>query len=231
MRQAIAVSSDVYFYEIGGGFEEQKGLGIINIEKYARLFGIGEKTGVDLPDEIEGIIPGPEWKTKNFPNDPWRIGDTYHTAIGQYGFQVTPMQMARAAAAMANYGLLVTPHLALNDQAEETKTSRIDLKKEDFDVVREGMRQSVTAGTSTAVNAPYVQVAAKTGTAQLGVIKNKVNSWMIGFFPYQNPKYAFAVLMEAGPSANSIGAPSVMRRLLDWMSVNTPEYFDSSPEI
>ncbi len=225
MGQAIAVSSDVYFYTIGGGFGDQKGLGIANIEKYAKLFGIGTHTGVDLPDEKDGTIPSPEWKLKNFKGDPWRIGDTYHTAIGQYGFQVTPMEMARATAAIANYGTLVNPHFILGDKTAETKTSTVGIQKSYFDVVHDGMRQTVTYGTGVALNVPYVDVAAKSGTAQLGVAKNKVNSWIIGFFPYENPKYAFAIMMEAGPSTNGVGASSVMRQLLDWMLVNTPEYF------
>ena len=87
------------------------------------------------------------------------------------------------------------------------------------------MRDAVSTGTAVSLNVPYVQLAAKTGTAQLGVSKNKVNSWVVGFFPYQNPKYAFAIMMEAGPNTNSVGASSVMRQLLDWMSINTPEYF------
>lgn len=226
MGQAIAVSSDVYFYSIGGGFEGQKGLGIANIEKYAKLFGIGEKTGVDLPDEKSGVIPNPEWKTKNFNGDIWRIGDTYHTAIGQYGFQVTPMEMTRAVSAMANKGTLVNPHFILGDKDAESKAVEIDLTKEYYDIIHDGMRQAVTYGTAVALNVPYVKVAAKTGTAQLGVAKNKINSWVIGFFPYENPKYAFTVLMEAGPSTSSVGAPFIMRQLLDWMSINTPEYFE-----
>ena len=107
----------------------------------------------------------------------------------------------------------------------ENKITVLDLKKEYFDVVHEGMRQSVLVGTSSAINVPYVQVASKTGTAQLGVAKNRVNSWIMGFFPYQNPKYAFTILMESGPSTNGVGASSIMRQLLDWMSINTPEYF------
>ena len=197
MRQALAVSSDVYFYEIGGGFEGQKGLGIANIEKYARLFDIGQKTDIDLPDEKGGTIPSPEWKIKNFKGEQWRIGDTYHTAIGQYGFQVTPMEMARAISAVANYGTLVSPHYILGDTAKEKAVSKIDLKKEYFDVVHEGMRQGVLNGTSVALNVPYVHVASKTGTAQLGVNKNKVNSWIIGFFPYENPKYAYTMDITA----------------------------------
>ena len=226
MAEALAVSSDIYFYEIGGGFEDQKGLGIANIEKYAELFGLGDKTGIDLPDEMKGIIPSPEWKIANFKGDIWRVGDTYNTAIGQYGFQVTLIEMARAIGAIASGGKLVTPHLLLSDDEKENKISIIDIKKEYFDVVQNGLRQAVTYGTAVALNAPYVKVAAKTGTAQLGVSKNKINSWVVGFFPYENPKYAFAVMLEAGPSANSGSASFVMRELLDWMSVNTPEYFE-----
>jgi len=232
MMQALAVSSDVYFYSIGGGYEGQRGLGITNIEKYIRLFGIGKVTGVDLPDEKGGTIPNPEWKIKNFAGDPWRIGDTYHTAIGQYGFQVTPIEMVRAISSIANYGKLLTPHFILGDTEKENlhsikvrQVSIIDLKREYFDVVHSGMRQAVTYGTALALNVPYVKVAAKTGTAQLGTNKNKVNSWVVGFFPDKNPTYAFTIVMEAGPSTGSADASSVMRALLDWMSVNTPEYF------
>ena len=231
MAQALAVSSDVYFYTIGGGFEGQPGLGIANLEKYAKLFGIGTPTGVDLPDEKGGTIPNPEWKLRNFKGDTWRIGDTYHTAIGQYGFQVTPMEMIRAVGAIANYGTLVTPHFILENQNLEVlppsggKTSKLDLKREYFDIVRSGMRQAVTYGTAVALNVPYVKVAAKTGTAELGVNKNKVNSWVMGFFPYENPKYAFTIMLESGPSTNSGGATNVMKHLLDWMSIYTPEYF------
>ena len=226
MMEAIAVSSDIYFYEIGGGFENQKGLGIANIEKYAKLFGFGDKTGIDLPDEKKGTIPNPEWKALNFKNDPWRIGDTYHTAIGQYGFQVTPIEMVRAVATIANKGKILTPHLILNNVEKENQNTILNLNKEYFDIIHQGMRLAVTSGTAVSLNVPYIQVAAKTGTAQVNLAKNKVNSWVIGFFPYQNPKYAFAIMMESGPSTTgSSAATSIMRQLLDWMSVNTPEYF------
>lgn len=233
MAEALAVSSDVYFYTIGGGYEDQRGLGIVNIDKYAKMFGIGEATGVDLPDEKGGVIPSPEWKLKNFKGDPWRIGDTYHTAIGQYGFQVTPMEMARAVGAIANYGIILTPHFLLDNQQKEsrilsTEEDSKEIKKEYFDVIHNGMRKAVTYGTAVALNVPYVNVAAKTGTAQLGVAKDKVNSWVIGFFPFEHPKYAFTIMMEAGPTTNSVSASSVMRELLDWMSTNTPEYFEAS---
>ena len=84
MRQALAVSSDVYFYEIGGGFDNIKGLGISKIYEYAKKFRLGEKTGIDLLGEAEGTVPSPAVKEKNNPADPlWRVGDTYISAIGQ----------------------------------------------------------------------------------------------------------------------------------------------------
>lgn len=227
MSEALAVSSDVYFYAIGGGYQDQKGLGIANIEKYSRLFGIGEMTGVDLPDEKSGNIPNPEWKLKAFKGDPWRLGDTYHTAIGQYGFQVTPMEMVRATGALANGGKLLTPHFVLGINPEITRT--IDMPKSYFDEIHQGMRETVTSGTASGLNVPYVKVAAKTGTAQLGALKNRVNSWVIGFFPYDKPKYAFTVMMESGPSTGTVGASSIMRGLFDKMYWETPEYFGLPP--
>ena len=84
MRHALAVSSDVYFYEIGGGFEDIKGLGINKIYEYAKRFGLGDKTGIDLGGEKNGVVPSQQVKEKNNPSDPtWRVGDTYISAIGQ----------------------------------------------------------------------------------------------------------------------------------------------------
>ncbi len=228
MRRALAVSSDVYFYEVSGGFEGQKGLGILNIEKYSTMFGIGQKTGVDVPDEVSGVIPSPEWKIKNFNGDPWRVGNTYHTAIGQYGYQVTLMQMVRATSAIANKGTLLTPHFILSDLDMQKKNISIDyINNEYYQIIHEGMEQAVKdGGTAIALNVPYVKVAAKTGTAQLGVAKDRVNSWVIGFFPYDHPKYAFTLMMESGPKTNGIGASAVMREVLDYMNQNTPEYFE-----
>ncbi len=224
MRRAIAVSSDIYFYSIGGGYADQKGLGILNLEKYAHMFGIGQKTGIDLPDEKDGTIPSPEWKEKNFKGDPWRVGDTYNTSIGQYGFQVTPMEMVRAVGALANGGTLLTPHLILGDTEKEKQVSVIELKPDQVQIIREGMRQTVTEGTAATLNVPYVNIAAKTGTAQIGVAKDRLNSWVVGFYPYENPKYAFVIMMESGPK-NSSSASSVARQIFDWMSINAPEYF------
>ncbi|MEK9183468.1 MAG: penicillin-binding transpeptidase domain-containing protein, partial [Patescibacteria group bacterium] len=112
MRRALAVSSDVYFYEVGGGFEDIKGLGINKIKEYAEMFGLNKETGIDINGELHAVIPSPELKSKNDPDDPiWRIGDTYNTSIGQGYFLVTPIQVAAYAATIANSGQIIKPHV------------------------------------------------------------------------------------------------------------------------
>ena len=222
MRKALAYSSDVYFYEVGGGFERQRGLGIINLAKYFDLFGLGKISGINLPAEAGGTIPTPDWKAATFPNDPtWRIGDTYNTAIGQYGVQVTPLSMARGIAAIANGGMLPMPTVLLG---ATTSVTTVPVSDEYLKIVREGMRMGVEEGTVTALAVPGLRVAGKTGTAEIGTLKQYVNSWVIGFFPYEKPRYAFAVVMERGPVSNLVGAAAVMGQFLNWLVVNKPEY-------
>lgn len=223
MRDALAVSSDVYFYAVGGGYKDQKGLGILRIDDYARLFGFGEAVKDSFFSGSAGVIPTPEWKKETFKGDSWRVGDTYITSIGQYGFQVSAIQVVRAVAAIANNGMLIDPVITKGEQAKLVR--QIDIPSKYFRIIHEGMRQGVTAGTGSSLNVPYVQLATKSGTAELGVSKENVNSWMTGFWPYQNPKYAFAVVMEKGSRHNLIGAGAAMRELVDWMEKNTPEYF------
>ena len=219
MRKALAESSDEYFYQVGGGFENQKGLGIARINKYAKLFGFGTTTGIDLPGEVHGNVPSPEWKKKVF-NEDWLLGNTYHTAIGQYGFQLTPLELVRGIAAIANGGTLVTPHMI---DGVVTASSKITLPEKDLKVVREGMHMVVHEdnGTGTALNIPGIDVAAKTGSAELGVSKQLVNSLITGYFPYENPKYAFVVVMEKGDRHNTYGSVLVMQEVLLWMRDNT----------
>lgn len=227
MRLALAYSSDVYFYAIGGGFEDQKGLGITALEKYLRLFGLGSTSINPFFAGPEGTIPNPAWKAEHFEDSQWRIGDTYNTSIGQYGFQITPMQAVRATAAIANDGKIMEPTIIKGDNSPVANARTLSVSDYNFfKIVKEGMRAGVTEsrGTATGLNIGAVEVAAKTGTAELGVSKAFVNSWVVGFFPYDNPRYAFVVMMERGPRANTVGATYVMRQLLLWMSEHTPEY-------
>ncbi len=221
MRHALAMSSDIYFYTVGGGFGDQKGLGINAIDSYLKLFGFGGDVGNGFFNDKVGTIPTPQWKAANFDGEAWRLGDTYHTAIGQYGFQVTPIQVVRAVAAVANKGSLLEPTIFVGQPVQKTA---VPIDQKNFDVVQQGMRLGVTDGISVALNVPYVDVANKTGTAELGVSKALVNSWATGFFPYENPRFAYAVIMEKGSRDNLTGSIFVMRGLLDWMSQNTPQY-------
>jgi penicillin-binding protein 2 len=223
MRDAIAYSSNVYFFTIGGGVGDQKGLGITKINEYMRLFGIGTTTGIAIRGEQTGIVPNPAWKEKVF-HDEWRLGDTYVTSIGQFGFLTTPLQMLRAYSALANGGVLVTPHVIKDEQG---KISELHLNKDDLRIVTEGMRRTViqNGGTARALERKDVEIAAKSGTAELGATKAQVNSWIAGFFPYEKPKYAFILFMENGPRSNTVGAGYVMGKVFDWMAEYRPEYF------
>lgn len=254
MAHAIAVSSDVYFYQIGGGFPGQKGLGIDNIGKYSRMFGFADGLDNTYFNGKSGVIPSPEWKKINFKGDIWRLGDTYNTAIGQYGFQISPIQAVRAIAAIANSGTLLTPTLLSEKSKAELLTSA-DLTEDEiksvenpsrkinigldsngrltdagagwYRVVRSGMRLTVTDGTMKGVNLPYIKVAGKSGTAQLGISKKNINSWATGYFPSDNPRYAFAVLLERGPSTATEGGTAAMALWLDWMNIYANDYLQA----
>lgn len=220
LRHAIAVSSDEYFYQVGGGYQDQEGLGIARIDKYMSMFGFASSTGVDFVGEKDGIIPTPEWKKKNFVDGDWLLGNTYHSAIGQYGFKTSPISLARSVAALANGGQLVTPRVANTGQV--ATSSMLALNSEQLKAVREGMHLSASeGGTAHYFNNLPFQVAAKTGTAQLGAKNERVNSWTTGYYPYNDPnnppKYVFVLLMENGPASNTVGASKIMRQVFQDM--------------
>lgn len=224
VRHALAVSSNIYFYVVGGGYKDISGLGITKIEQYMKSFGFGKEVNGDVTSVLTGTIPNPKWKEENFDGDIWRLGDTYFTSIGQYGFQVTPIQMVRGIAMIANEGKILEPHLLKDaEPVVDMEVTNIDHKT--YQIVKEGMRLAVEEGTAKGLNLSDVKIAAKTGTAELGITKANVNSWTVGFFPYENPKYAFAVVMEKGDRHNLIGGVAVTRRLFDWILWNKPEYF------
>jgi penicillin-binding protein 2 len=222
MRRAIAVSSDVYFYTLGGGFGDQKGLGIERLDYWYKAFGLDALTGIELAGEGSGFLPTPAWKEATY-DDPWRLGDTYNTSIGQYAVQITPLEAVRMTAAIANGGKLLRPTVLTGAPIEGES---IVISQEALAVAREGMRMSVTEGTAAGLGSyPYAKAAGKTGTAQLGVDNEWYNSWVIGFFPYDKPKYAFAVVMERAPAGTATGGVYVMARVFETMRNSAPEYF------
>ncbi len=148
MRKAIAESCDVYFYIIGGGYKNQVGLGPSRIKKYLELFGWAAKTGIDLPGEIKGFIPSPEWKEK-VKKEPWWDGDTYNLAIGQGDVLITPIEVANSFVAIANGGTLFQPEIVkkiIDGNKKIVKEIKPKIIKKDFidqkdlEVAREGMR-------------------------------------------------------------------------------------------
>ena len=222
IQRAIAFSSDVFFYMVGGGYGTQKGLGIDSLDTWYRTFGYTSATGIELPGEASGFLPTPAWKLKT-TNVAWNIGDTYHTAIGQYAVQITPLEEARAIAAIANGGKLVKPTL-IKDAPPQGES--IAVSPDALQVVRAGMRDGVLEGTSVGLNdLSFVNIAGKTGTAQLGFHNEYYNSWAVGFFPYEHPKYVYVVVMEHGPSGNLYGGIYAIHQFLQTLHVTAPEYF------
>lgn len=223
---AIADSVNTYFYAIGGGYQNQEGVGIVKTKEYLQKFKIGEPTGFDLGVvEKTGIIPDPDWKEEAFEDGTWRVGDTYNTVIGQFGFQVTPMQMLRATAAVANDGILVTPHLLHEGETDRETITGIDKKW--YETIRKAMRQTVTDGTAQILDVPQASFAVKSGTAQTNGNRN-INAWIEGFFPYESPRYAFVIMNEGAPSAQRTGSSYVAFKMLDWMRNEAPEYLEAS---
>ncbi|MCD5381216.1 MAG: hypothetical protein LR008_01420 [Candidatus Pacebacteria bacterium] len=239
MREGIAFSSNVYFYLIGGGLPKNAvpqaginstftGLGITKMAKNYRRFGLGSLTGVNIAQEQAGVVPDPEWKRDVFDDD-WRLGDTYFTAIGQFGFLTTPIQMLRAYAALANGGYLLEPHVVAGQQSEKIDIE-IDVVK--MQVVHEGMRMTVNfpGGTARPLERQDVAIAAKSGTAEVGVGNAYVNSWAAGFWPYEEPEYSFILMMDHAPRSNALGATRIMGDVVEWMSINRPEYLGIETE-
>lgn len=221
-RHAIAWSSDVFFYSVGGGFGAIKGLGIERLKYWFEAYGLTKPTGIELPREASGFIPDPAWKQKTY-GEPWRLGDTFHTAIGQYAMQITPIEAARAIAAVANGGKLVTPTIIAG---KPTVGQSIAVSPAALQVAREGMRLGAIEGTSIGLSdLSFVHVAGKTGTAQLGLHNEHYNSWAVGFFPYEHPKYVYVVVMEKGPAGNGVGGIFVMHQVLSELHQTAPEYF------
>ena len=212
MIKAIAESCDVYFYTIGGGYGNQQGLGIGKIKNYLELFGWGQKTGIDLPGEKAGLVPDENWKKEN-KNEEWYLGDTYNTSIGQGDITINPLQLASAISAVANNGTLYKPQLLLNSSSEIIR--KISAKQEYFDLVKQGMRETIVSGSATSLNNLPVHVAGKTGTAETFKNKAYAHSWFTAFAPYENPEIVIVVLIENGAEIGGMSV-AVARDALSW---------------
>lgn len=220
VKRAIAVSSDVFFYSVGGGYGSIRGLGIENIKKYANLFGYGEISGIDMPNEVAGFIPTEKWKEEKI-NEKWYIGNTYHASIGQGYITATPLQVANSVSVVANGGTLYRPKLVSQiKNNQETLYNKAEIIREKFihpdilETVRAGMRMTVTEGTAQMLKDLPVEVAGKTGTAQFGNDK-KAHGWFVSFAPYDNPEIVMVVLVE-GQEEDGFNAVPITHEVYNW---------------
>ncbi len=222
LRRAIAFSSNVYFYIIGGGYEDQRGLGPEMIKRYLNIFGWGSPTGIDIPGEKEGFIPDTEWK-REVIGDLWRIGDTYNMSIGQGYMSVTPLQVAVAFSTIANQGKLLRPMTVwkvVDGNGNTLRTNETEIineemfNSENIRIIREGMRDAVNQGSATLLSSLPVTAAAKTGTAQIPKAGHYHN-WITVFAPYDDPEIVITIIIEEVEGIRAATLP-VAKEVLEW---------------
>jgi penicillin-binding protein 2 len=224
----IAMSSNVYFYYLAGGKADEgfRGLGEEKVAEYARAFGFGEPTGVDLPGESSGLVPDAAWKESTI-GEPWTLGDTYNYGIGQGYVAATPLQVLTAISAVANGGELLTPRIVKDFQdsrgnmlqaTEKGVRKNVPVSGENLGTLRAAMRQSVTKGVAKNAAIPGVEVAGKTGTAEFGPRlsngKYATHGWFVGFAPYNDPQIAIVVFVQRGSGGND--ASPAAAKILDY---------------
>jgi len=228
VRKAIAESVNTFFYYIGGGYQDFVGLGIERLVKYLNLFGLGNTLGIDLPNEATGFVPSQEWKEK-VKGEKWYIGDTYNLSIGQGDLLVTPLQVNEWTAYFAAGGKEYQPHvvkeiLDSNDKTIKTITESplrdTLIDSYNVEIVRQGMRQTVTSGSAKRLLDLPVDSAAKTGTAQWNTTKDP-HAWFTAFAPYKNPQIVITVLVEEGKEGSSV-ALTVAHDIMAYYFQNHP---------
>ncbi|NTU69588.1 penicillin-binding protein 2 [bacterium] len=223
VTKAIAESVNTFFYYVGGGYENFQGLGAARLEKYLKAFGLGSPVGIDIPNEAAGLVPTPEWKQKE-KGEGWYTADNYQISIGQGNLLVTPLQVVSYTAAIANGGTLYKPQIVSkivdqnNNVVKEFTPQTLNsgmVSYENIDIVRRGMRMTVTDGTAKSFRDLPFAVGAKTGTAQFGPNNSKEHAWFVAFAPYEMPEIAVSVIVE-GAGEGSVYAAPVAKRILEY---------------
>jgi len=226
LRKALSVSSDVFFYKLG---QEANTAGDGHLlQKWAARLGLGGLTGVDLPDELSGLVPSPEWRNELFKEGntdrPWSVGDNINLSVGQGDLQASPLQMATAYSAIANGGWVVRPHLGQRvedpdgrvlQQIDVPRRRKLDIDPAFRQAILEGLRSAASdpGGTSADVFKGFpVPVAGKTGTAEKGLGRAD-QSWYMALAPYPSPRYVVAVTFESGGFGAETAAPAARRIL------------------
>ena len=211
ISKAIYESCDTYYYTLG------EKLGIGKIAEYATAFGLGQKTNVDLPQEVSGIMPSEEWKAKNYKQK-WFAGETISVSIGQGAVAATPIQLARALGGIAMGGELRTPHVAFPNElpanytqvGHYTDEKRVPIDPANWEIITDAMADVTKIGTAAMTHLDGIDFAGKTGTAQTvslearskmgaeGKKKFNDNAWFVGMTPRRDPQIVVAVLYQGG---------------------------------
>lgn len=254
VREALAVSCDVFFYQVAGGYRKTfYGLGIDKLVEYTHLFGFGEVTGIDLPGENPGLVPTPRWKRLTYA-ETWSAGDTYNMGIGQGALLATPLQVLNATVAIANGGYLYKPQLVRRIVDTEGNVVQefgpelireLPIDPKNIDLVREGMWGAVNYpnGTAKELSVPGVTVAGKTGTGEffdpdIGLLPNgrlPSHAWFTAFAPYENPEIALVVFVYNGGEGSRTALPIAQDILRGYFELKqrraaSPEPPDASAE-
>jgi len=225
VEKAIAESCNVFFYTIGGGYKNFKGLGPDLIIEYLTQFGWDSRLGIDLPGEISGFIPSKEWKKERFssPNNLWMPGDTYNLSIGQGYLSVTPLEVVSAFASLINGGELLRPQVVkqiIDKDKNIIKEFHTEVLADNFindknlEIVKKGMKGTVDYGSAVVLSSLPVQTGAKTGTAEIGK-DEYFHSWLTVFAPYDDPEIVITLMVESAYGMHKAVAPTSLR-VLDW---------------
>jgi penicillin-binding protein 2 len=211
LHKAIVDSCDVFFYTLG------QRMGIGRIHDYAVGLGFGRRTGVDLPGEEAGLMPSEEWVERAFHHK-WYAGETISVSIGQGSVMVTPIQLVRMIAAVANGGTLVQPHLLKNFSA---KPEHFPLSEDTVEQVTQGMYGVINeGGTGASLKLQNVEFSGKSGTAQLmsyeagakmGKKGKETNGWFVGYAPRRNPEIVVAAVIQGSSEHGGTTAGPVVR--------------------
>ena len=215
-QEAMAHSDNVYFYEMGNR------LGVDALERYARMFGLGARTGIDLPYEAEGLVPNRKYKADNFEDGEWYLSETFDAAIGQGFNLVTPLQAAMVMGEIAANGKRYQPHLVQRivdvhgntvREFQPKLLSELDVSPSVIRNVQEGLHSVTKIGTAAGVFAGFpIDIAGKTGTAENS--QGRDHGWFVAYGPYVNPNIVVAVIVEQG-GFGSMSAVPIGRRILE----------------
>ena len=203
LKKALARSTDTFFYKIG------EFVGPDVLASWANKFGLGNLTNIDLPGEISGLVPSPDWK-RQYKNENWFLGNTYHMSIGQGDLTASPLQANLMTSVIANGGKFCKPHI--KQTGEPPVCADLDLSSEDLDQIKQGMLQAcLSGGTGYPFFDFTPQIACKTGTAETE-IEDKTHAWFTAFAQ----DIVVTVLVEKGGEGSSVAAPIAKDILNYW---------------